>query len=218
MPLNREEIAADLIWRYVEHLRQSRGDDTNVALSAAELAQLVETMALAGDLPHALATEATTDARKAAVLRRLEAAVSTPAAAPQAEPRPIPSRPWYAGLLAGAPVPAWKFRAVLGASLVFGLVSVAAVPRLRSNASSQIPPKRVRVPVQAAEIDIQPVEEALVHDLLPRMLRNELPAKQERNLMWHMLVCRGCFDEYVELKHQHPVSQQPGATLAIYRR
>jgi hypothetical protein len=76
--------------------------------------------------------------------------------------------------------------------------------------------KRVRVPVQASEIDIQPVEESLVHDLLPRLVRNELPPKQERNLMWHMLVCRGCFDEYVELKH-HRAGEDATATLASLR-
>jgi hypothetical protein len=68
--------------------------------------------------------------------------------------------------------------------------------------------RKIRVPVNEAEINVQPVAEADVHELLPRLVRNELEPQAERNLMWHMLVCRGCFDQYVKIKHTNQTASE----------
>lgn len=221
MSLNREEIAADLVWRYVERLREARAKGPFAPLSRAELEQLVETLELAGDLPHVLTPDAAAEARKAAVRRRLEAAVAekgVPAPGPSTPaPAAAPRSPWWSAFTGGKPVPAWQFRAALGAAVVLAFGLGLALP-VNSGRGSEAQVKRVRVPVQAAEIGIEPVDEKLVHDLLPRMVRNELPPQQERNLMWHMLVCRGCFEEYTELKHHQGETVSRSAMLAAFRR
>lgn len=193
MSLNREEVAADLVWRYIEHLRAARAEGASVELTPGELEQLLETFRLAGQMPDALVAPES-DARRAAVRRRLEAAVEMPGAldgAPAA-----PARPWTQAL-ASAAVPVWRYRAAVG--LAASLAVCLATVSVWHHPSPVV--KRIKVPVRASDLHVEPIEEAQVHDLIPRMLQNELPPQQERNLMWHMLVCRGCFNQYVQMKH-----------------
>src|SRR5436189_82680 len=56
--------------------------------------------------------------------------------------------------------------------------------------------------------DVQPLNEKQAHEFLPKMVRNELPAQQEKNLMWHMLICPGCFEEYEDLRRQGQVASR----------
>jgi hypothetical protein len=201
MSLNREEIAADLVWRYIEHLRTARAEGTSVELTRGELDQLLEAFQVAGRMPDALeAPESCT--RREAVRRRLEEAVQAPGAArPTAPARSF--QPWLASLLS-ASVPAWRYRAAIGTACA--LAACLATVSFWHRPTPIV--KRERVPVEKYAINVQPVEEAQVHDLLPRMVQNELPPQQERNLMWHMLVCRGCFNQYVELKHSHHTASE----------
>ncbi|MCC2670411.1 MAG: hypothetical protein K0Q72_2882, partial [Armatimonadetes bacterium] len=131
--------------------------------------------------------------RRLAVRRRLDETVGA-AASVVSERSPTPSGP---AVVAPWQLPAWGSRALLGTALAMSL-ALATVNQWHRPAPVV---KRLRVPVDEAAINVQPVEEASVHELLPRMVRNELPPQEERNLMWHMLVCRGCFDQYVQLKH-----------------
>jgi hypothetical protein len=68
----------------------------------------------------------------------------------------------------------------------------------------------VRVPVNVD--DVQPLDERKAHELLPRMIHNQLSRPQEKDLMWHMLVCPGCLDEYIQMKQSH------GQTASDVRR
>jgi hypothetical protein len=215
MSLNREEVAADLIWRYIEHLRAARADGATVELTRLELEQLVSTLQLAGQMPDALEAPESA-ARKAAVRRRLEELeAATPApSTPRPAANPAHSRPRLASLLTNA-VPMWRYRAAVGVAL--GLTACLATVGVWHRPSPIV--KKIRVPMDEAGIGVRPVEEAQVHDLLPRMLQNELPPQQERDLMWHMLVCRGCFNHYVEMKHSaHTASELREELVQLVRR
>lgn len=212
MSLNREEVAADLIWRYIEHLRTARAEGASVELTPRDLDQLMEAFQVAGRMPDALETPES-DARRAAVRRRLEEAVQAPSA-PLPVPPPHRAQPWPEAL-AGAVVPTWRYRAAMGLALT--LAVCLSTVSFWHHPSPVV--KRVRVPVNASGLNIQPIEEAQVHELLPRMLHNELPPQQERNLMWHMLVCRGCFNQYVELRHsQHTAAELREELVQFVRR
>lgn len=210
MSLNREEVAADLVWRYIDHLRTARAEGASVELTQLELEQLVATLQVAGRMPDALeAPESET--RRAAVRRRLEeleGALPAPGA-PARNAAAHRGRPWLESLVSAAVVPGWRYRAVVGVAL--GLAACLSTVTLWHRPAVVV--RRVRVPVDELAINVQPVEEAQVHDLLPRMLQNQLPPQQERNLMWHMLVCRGCFNHYVEMKHSHSTASELRAEL-----
>jgi len=185
MPLTREEIAADLVWRYVEHVRETSDAET---LSAQETRDLLEVMLSVAPTAEAVAAESE-EARRAAVRNRVQAVLA-------AGPPPAPAarkaeRPLLPGL-----VPAWRFRAVCAAS-------VALAATLATVGWWHHPPERVvRVAVPREIPHVEGMDEATAHVLLPRMVRNELAPAEERNLMGHMLVCPGCFDEYIHLKQQ----------------
>ena len=191
-------MAAELVWRYVERVREARAEGEAVELSRAELAQLVETLDLAARVPDALEAPESA-ARRTAVRRRLDETVSS--AGPIRSERvvvaaePPRSRPLVA---------AWMFRTALAAAVA---LSVALVTVNQWHHSAAVV-RRIRVPVNEAEINVQPVPEGEVHELLPRLVRNELEPQEERNLMWHMLVCRGCFNQYVQLKHTNQTASE----------
>ncbi len=199
----KQELAADLVWRYVEYLREQEG---RAPLTRAELEQVFQLMETASSVPEALEPQVSEQCR-AAVRARLEQVVHPtaipPAAGPAAVPQPRATRNWFA-----LPVPAWSLGLALAAVAVLGglVGTVGAWHR---------PPavtRYVKVPVDVD--DVQPVEEREVHQLLHKMVRNELPPQQEKNLMWHMLVCPGCFDEYVSMKHHGQTAKHAAWTLA----
>lgn len=199
----KQELAADLVWRYVEYLREQEGRE---ALTRAELEQVLQLMETASAVPEALEPEASERCR-AAVRARLEQVVHpaavTPPTAPVAAPERRAARNWFT-----APVPAWSLGLALTAIAVLsGLVGTVGTWH-RAPAVTRY----VKVPVDVD--DVQPVEEREVHQLLHKMVRNELPPQQEKNLMWHMLVCPGCFDEYVSMKHQGQTAKHAAWTLA----
>lgn len=189
MALSREEIASELVWRYVEHLR---GPDAE-PLSDAELEQLVGVLKSADPVGEALDAESEA-ARHAVVRKRLEELLSH-ASRPAAGVEPTPSaRPSCLPAL----VPAWRFRVACGlaAALALALASVGVWHH---------PPTKVRVQKLVIPRDINGVgamDERQAHELMPKMVHNQLSPQQEKDLMGHMLVCPGCFREYVQLK-QH---------------
>jgi hypothetical protein len=194
MPFTKEEIAADLVWRYVEHVRETPDAET---LSDSEIRQLVEVMLSVPATGEAVAAEATEE-RRAAVRERVHQVLAAGA------PRPEPRRRAFAAL--PALVPAWRFRVVCAATAVLA-TAVATVGFWHH------PPTRVvRVAFPRDVRDVEAMDETTAHVLLPRMLRNQLQPAEERNLMGHMLVCPGCFDEYISLKRQ--LVRLPRHTLA----
>lgn len=202
--MTREEVAADVLWCYVQHVREARAAGENLSLSPAELEQLTAALATASRVPEALdqleasCSQAAVRARLQPVLGELAGTESAPA------PVPSPPKPWIERLR-GALVPAWQLGAAGIACLSLGLALVSV------NSWHRPEPiiRQVRVPVEAP--DVQPLDERQAHDLLPRMVRNELPPRDEKSLMWHMLVCPGCFNQYVQLKGS-------GATVSDLRR
>jgi hypothetical protein len=187
MGLTKEQIAADLVWRYVEQIRARGAEDPPAAFTRAELLQLVEALETAGRLPEVLAVPEDGVCRDA-VRERLQHAISTVGAdGPAPAPGAMRAR---SGWLADRLVPAWQLRGAVTAlaALAVALGTVNAWHRPAAAA-----PGIVR--------NVQPLRESEVHALMPRMVRNELTAQQEKNMMWHMLVCPGCFRHYEQLKH-----------------
>jgi len=204
MSAPKEALAADLVWRYVEQVRELEAAGEPVRFSRAELEELVELLATASAVPEALAAE---DAKaglqeadcRAAVRTRLETML---AAHRTAHPEPAaPERPARATQRSIPPV--WKLRAALGAA--------AALALALATVDAWHPPKVVvkRMSVPRDVRGVEPIDEELAEREIPLMVRNELSPQDEKNLMWHMLVCPGCFDEYVRVKREAPMAGRP---------
>jgi hypothetical protein len=204
MARKKEEIAADLVWQYVEHVRDAPESER---LSDTELDQLTGVLKTAGVTGEALETERL-EARQSAVRQRVEQLL---AAAPESltEP-PRPRRP-----ILPAVVPAWRFRVVCGAAtlLAAGLATVGFWHH---------PPAQVQVQtvtqVQVRDLpDLDAMTEDTAHQLVPRMVHSRLSEREEKSLMGHLLVCEGCYRAYVQLKHEHDkVTSRPAPRLASW--
>lgn len=105
---------------------------------------------------------------------------------------------------------------VAACSVLITVVGFAIAGRLAPPAV-----RLVRVPSDLAGKDIDPLDEQAAHVLIPKMVRNELDLKQERNLMWHMLVCPGCHRDFVSERthaqdaprHQRTSGDAPKAAI-----
>ena len=168
----------------------------------------MDVLATASAVPQALAAEQSEE-RKTSVRHRVQQSLGGSPAEGRARSawRKSPLR----RLLQGSKVPAWRFRAVSAAAAVMAaaLVSVGVWHR---PVSPPVPVRVVKVPQGVT--GIEPMGEQTAHTLLPRMIHNQLDAQQEKNLMWHMLVCPGCYKDYNRLKQQSR-SQRPGERLVL---
>jgi hypothetical protein len=214
MARTKEEIAADLVWQYVEHVRQSEAEGRPACFSRMELDQLVDVLETAAGMPHALTADECEE-RRAAVRRRVEQMLPPPAAAappPQAAPEAsAPRRSWLHDFLGGAAVvPAWRFQAATAAALALTCAVVTVNIWHR-------PAPEVRVVQGRSEApgDVEPISEQKAHELLPGMVRNRLARQEERNLMWHMLVCPRCYDEYAAMKERERTAFRHGAGVRL---
>ena len=196
MALAKDEITADLMWRYVEHLREWEASGEPVTFTRPELESLVDVLATASAVPLALSAEQSEE-RKTAVRHRVQESLGGAPAEGRAPSgwRKSPLRRF----LRGNRVPAWKFGLATTAAAALA-VALGTVGLWHRPAPQTAPVRVVKVPQGVS--GIEPMEEKKVHQLLPRMVNNELSPQQEKNLMWHMLVCPGCYDEYARLKHQ----------------
>jgi hypothetical protein len=197
MALSREEIAADLAWRYVEHVRTAESEP----LTDEELEDLVGVLKSVAPTGEAL-TEVEVEERRAAVRRRLEA-LHPP---PPATARPFDSAGSAPAKIPARTVPAWRFRAVcaFASALVVLLGTVGLWHK---------PPVQVRRVVIPRDIrGVEAMDEKQAHRMLPEMVSNHLSPQQEKDLMAHMLVCPGCFNAYQQMK-PHSQSAEAGVTM-----
>lgn len=193
-----EVIAAELVWRYVELVREQ----PEGVLSPEELQRLAAALETASALPGALEVEEARGCR-AAVRRRVESLVER---APRV---PVPGTARSESDRPGRRlVPVWRFYAAacMAAAALTGVITVGWWHR---------PPVVVhRVP--AAAPDVQPLDEPRAHELITRLVREGIEPQDERNLMWHMLLCPGCYEQYVSLRRPPrvarllPAGWQPG--------
>ena len=195
MAVTKEEIAADLVWRYVEQLRELPPGE---AFSRAELEQLLEVLTTAGALPEALAAD---EGSRAAARSRLEQVLAASPQARQAAPPSLPERPAARPSLPARMAPLWQLRGAVAAALVLSLALFSVNLWHRPDQ-----PVIVRNVVDRPG-DVQPIDEPKAHELLPKMVRHELQPQDEKNLMWHMLVCPGCYRDYVALREEQPSTQ-----------
>ncbi|MFN3649925.1 MAG: hypothetical protein ACK47B_10100 [Armatimonadota bacterium] len=205
MATNREQIAAELVWRYVEQIRECHPDGPPPRLSRDELRELVEMLDMAAQVQDALPPAQTTaeDPCRAAVRRRVLQALETGGAARP----PAPSRrPWRA--------PRWASGAAFALAGVC-LLALASV-NVWHRPAPEVVVRRVKIPADAP--DIEPMDEQQVHDLVPRMVGTGLDRRKERSLMWHMLVCPGCYDYYVEVRRRSgQTAEGPSPVFTAYR-
>lgn len=192
MALTNEEIAADLTWRYVEHLRERAAIGNLERFSHEDLAELRQALEMAGEVPGALAAQPASAETQERLRARLQASIGS---APVA-PAPVSEKPARRG--------GWRF---LWHSLLTGTAG-AAVGLAAAVVSVGIwhpTPAPIRV-VAERPANVAPMTEQTAHTLIPEMVGNRLPPGQERNLMWHMLVCPGCFEEYAQLREHQRVA------------
>lgn len=196
MALSREEIAAELAWRYLEHVREADAEP----LSGAELDQLVDVMKSVAPTGEAL-TEAEVEERRSAVRRRVERLQGA------AGPAPVPAARHAVPRLP-VMVPAWRFRVACGLAaalaVLLGTVSLWHHPPVQTVVRRQVIPRDIR--------GVEAMDEQRAHELIPRMLANRLSPKEEKDLMAHMLVCPGCFRDYVQMRHP-----SASAMASLYR-
>lgn len=202
MPRAKEEIKAELVWRFVECLREEEANAGAgaVRFSREELEELVGVLETAGDLPTVLSTTVSESARQGA-RARLEEAVEAkvPTAAPR---RAVPSR--RPSMLA-----AMHFRFVAG--MVMGLsLAVMTVGMWHKTANKTIVRR-----VPAESLQIHPMDEDTAHRLIRESANTEIEPGQEKDLMWHMIVCPGCYDEYREVRHRSRMTQDQAFQLTM---
>lgn len=200
MAHTNEEIAADLLYRYVEHLRDRATAGQSGGFSRDELRQLMANLETASALPAAL--ESAPDLERAATVRsRVEDCLAAPA--PASRQTPARRSP---GLNLGWVRPrSWKPASAWGAAVL------CAAALLTVNLWHRPTPvvRRIRVPSLAP--DVQPIDESRAHFLIPRMVHDELEPREERDLMWHMLVCPRCFHDYERFRHDDHGTQAANA-------
>jgi hypothetical protein len=210
MRLTNEEIAADLTWRYVEHLRERAAAGHCEALAPEELVELQRAFETAGAACGAVVTQPVS----AELRDRLRERVVAGLPAPVSEAAASPSRP---------PTPkARGFRFAWGgalAALAGVVIGIGGAVGSVNSWHPTPPPQRV---MAARPADVVPITEKTAHALIPEMVENRLAPGQERNLMWHMLVCRGCFEEYAHLRETHRVAalraKEPASSTQIALR
>jgi hypothetical protein len=188
MPRTKEEIKAELVWRFVECLREEEDPSaTPIRFAREELDELVGVLETAGDLPEVLVTAESETARET-VRGRLEDTLRAAEAAPASKRGPRPShRP---SIFA-----AMQFRMVTG--VVMGVALAVITVGLWHK--QPVKYRDRRVPVQLT--NISPMDEDTAHRLISQSFKTDLDARQEKDLLWHMLLCPGCFDQYRELRH-----------------
>lgn len=188
MPRTKEEIKAELVWRFVECLREDdEPDATPIRFAREELEELVGVLETAGDLPEVLVTPESERAREA-VRTRLDETLKA------AEPRTVRTpRPSHRPSIFAA----MQFRMVTG--VVLGVALAVITVGLWHKQPVKVVTRDRRVPVQLD--NIHPMDEDTAHRLIRQSFKTDIDARQEKDLLWHMLVCPGCFDEYRELRH-----------------
>lgn len=173
----REELAAELLFAYIERIK-ARPEQT---LTRGEVYALAEHLALASQVPAALGDEETETVCNL-VASRLDWQADTgrrPALLSYLQNRPaLRRRPFILAL--GA--------VTMAAILSLGLLAFGD----RYQAST---PAAVSSPAGVSGIGEQEA-----HEMIPQYVRGLLGREDERNLMWHMLRCRGCYEYYRQMR------------------
>jgi hypothetical protein len=185
-----------VVWQFVQQVRRLREEGTDLVFTRAdadELAGLIET---AASVPAALAESVPNEARESRVRDQLAQALRERPGTRRGSAGP-PARP-------RRQVPLWALGATasLTAILLAGLFTV----NLWHRPEPVTRVMRVRVPTELDERDVEPISEREADRLMPVMVRSLLPAKQEKSLMWHMLICPGCYDRFVSLRQHRPLA------------
>jgi hypothetical protein len=202
--MEREELAAEIVWRYVERLRESGRTGASRPLTREELDELVKVMETAGELTPALTAEDPEPAR-AAVRRRVESAMAAlqaeapPAPVFPARARPAPSMPRSRRL-----VPALSLAAASVLACLIATVNLWHRPD---------PPAAGNSPAPASSIvDVPALDEATAHNWIPRLVENSLNPEETRRLLWHMLKCPACFNEWWRQQSRRKTAALPRET------
>jgi hypothetical protein len=209
----KEQVTADLVWRFAKEVSEAESRGESLRYSRDELSELVEILQCAGGVPEALHEEEAPGKKErvASRLRRiLDEAEEQRAAvvpAPAAPHRPV-FAPWMV----------WAQRFAAGAAVILAVALLSVDTWHRPPQRVEV--QRVRVPVEASELQIDAIDEPTAHRFIPRLVNNTLAQREERNLLWHMLVCRGCYDEYVELRasSRHAGNARPEVIRASWGR
>src|SRR5438445_3779458 len=124
MPRTKEEVAAELVWRYVEYIREETDARRDAAFSRDELEQLLRALETASRVPEALGGEPS-ESILAAARAHLHAALA--AAPPEAAGRAAPAAPAAPAVAPWQRLRAWALPAAAAAVLVLS-AALASVP------------------------------------------------------------------------------------------
>lgn len=219
MSHQKEELQAALLWCLVERVRDLPSGDEPIRFSPDEVAELGELLNAAAATPAALShlpVSAGTDAVWQQLTRTGTVAgrEGRPATdAPEGRParRPWFSSPWFPGL---SPLTAgnWRWYAVLSAlaATSIALLTVGIWGPVR------VVERVLHAPTAGDPGEVDALTEQQASVLIPRMVQFRLGRRDERSLMWHMLVCPGCYEKYVALRD--PMSRRRTSSVPLIRQ
>jgi len=171
----REELASQLLWEYVQRVREQ----PDAALTRGEVYELAETLALASTIPSVVAHSDEPAAREA-IQSRL-AGARPPAAARRP---PAARTSWLRR-------PALILAPLAGAALAAALAFFGGSGAVPEQGPAAQPPGVMRLSEEAA------------HEMVPQYVKGELNEQGDKNIMWHLIRCRGCYRFYRSIR-PHP--------------
>jgi hypothetical protein len=207
----REQQQAELLWRYIEELKQSENPDQVqfVAVTSGEPTEVVGLMEMAAEAYTAARAAAAPHCRREAVRRRLQAAIA------EAAPRPAASR------VAAAPVPrerppvsalrlpAWLTAPLAGRSAGWAVAAAALLALVWFAA-----PRSPQVASPPPSTDVVQLNHDETIKLMPALAKGTLEVKQSKAVWEHLLDCQHCYEIYQEKWQEvHPAQSLSGVVL-----
>jgi hypothetical protein len=196
---DREQQQADLLWRYIEELRQAENPEEVqfVAVTRGECAEVAGLMATAAETGALLRTEVAPNCRREAARQRLREALANtvPEASPTAAAGPR-SRERLAG------PPSWLRAPLMARSTGWAVAVIVLVAVLWSGTFRGVhkPP----VPAQA-------LSHAETLEVMPKLVAGTLDPDMTRAAWGHLNRCKDCLDLY-RLKWRSAHSQPQRAS------
>ncbi len=203
----KEELQAALLWCFVERVRDLPVGDDFIRFSPDEIVELGEMLNAAAATPAALShlpVSAGTEEVWKQFVRKGTVAGREGRHAPDAPQRRPARRPWFgpAGFPSPSPLASgnWRWYATLSAlaatSIALLTVGIWGPVRFAERVA--------HAPASVDPGDVDTLTEQQASLLIPRMVHFQLGRRDERSLMWHMLVCPGCYEKYVALREPAP--------------
>jgi len=181
---DRELQKAELLWRYIEELKQTENPDEVqfVAVTSGECAEVIGLMETAAEAYVLARAESAPHCRREAVRWRLQAAIAEAPPAPRgAGPVPPPAAAPHRSVM----LPVW-LTAPLTVRSTGWVVAVAALVVL------------LWLSIPRPEQTVVPMSHTAAVKAIPKLIEGRLDAEETRALWAHIIRCQECMNRYQE--------------------